>query len=283
MGPTKLLVFAGAAALITTTAVVAADLPAAMPPTVRAPAAEVSGWYVRGDIGVGIQHFRSFEFSQTADPAWPPTWRVDQRDIKDTFFFAAGLGYAWDNWLRFDVTGEYRAAVNFKAVGSYDNGVSGRAFNHYDGNHAAAVFLANVYLDLGTRWSFTPFIGAGAGGAYHMTSALTNTSINTDGLGASGFEYASSNHSHWRFAWAAHAGVSYAVTSGFKVELAYRYLNLGSVQTAEIECDATGCSTGSGPRAYYHLKDLDSHDLRLGVRWMLQPEPVYDPPLMRRG
>jgi opacity protein-like surface antigen len=84
MSPTKLLASAGAVALITTTTALAADFPAAMP-TVRAPAAEVGGWYVRGDIGVGIQHFRSFEFSQTAGPAWPPTWRVDQRDIKDTF------------------------------------------------------------------------------------------------------------------------------------------------------------------------------------------------------
>jgi hypothetical protein len=33
----------------------------------------------------------------------------------------------------------------------------------------------------------------------------------------------------------------------------------------------------------YHLKNIDSHDFKLGVRWMLQPEPVYQAPLMRRG
>jgi hypothetical protein len=58
---------------------------------------------------------------------------------------------------------------------------------------------------------------------------------------------------------------------------------MGAAQTAEVLCGASGCGTGGGPRAYYHLKDMTSHDFKLGVRWMLQPEPAYQPPLMRRG
>jgi opacity protein-like surface antigen len=77
--------------------------------------------------------------------------------------------------------------------------------------------------------------------------------------------------------------LAYTVTPGFKVELAYRYLNMGSAQTAEVLCGAAGCGVGGGPRAYYVLKNMDSHDLKLGVRWMLQPEQVYEAPLMRRG
>ena len=280
MGPSKILAFAGAAAaLITTTAAIAADFPAARPQQI---ATESSGWYLRGDIGVGIQHFKSFDFTQTAGGAWPASWRIDQKDLKDTFFLAAGIGYAWNNWLRVDVTGEYRAAAKFKAVGIYFNGVE-RGFDIYDGDHAAAVFLLNAYVDLGTWWSITPFIGAGVGGAYHMVSALSDTGINTDGFGASSLRYADKDHANWAFAWAAHAGVAYTVTNGFKVELAYRYLNMGSAQTAEVLCGAAGCGVGGAPRAYYHLRTIDSHDIKLGVRWLLQPEPVYQPPLMRRG
>ena len=78
----------------------------------RAPVVESSGWYLRGDVGVGNQHFKSFDFTQTnVAVVWPATWRIDQKDIKDTFFFGVGLGYQWNNWLRFDVTGEYRADV----------------------------------------------------------------------------------------------------------------------------------------------------------------------------
>ena len=279
MGPTKVLAFAGAAtALVTTTAAIAADFPSAPPP----PAREASGWYLRGDIGVGIQGFRSFDFTQTGGGAWPAAWRIDEHDLKNTVLFAAGLGYAWNSWLRLDVTGEYRAGAKFKAVGSYFNGID-RGFNHYDGKHAAAVVLANAYLDLGTWWWLTPFIGAGIGGAYHMTSALTEVGVNTDGLGTSTFRYASSNANNWSLAWAVHAGVSYAITSAFKVELAYRYLNMGSARTAEADCGAGGCGAGGTPRAYYHLRDIDSHDIKLGVRWMLEPEPVQAPPALRRG
>jgi opacity protein-like surface antigen len=285
MGPTKMLAFAGAAtALLATTAANAADFPAAPPLRAAPVVVETSGWYLRGDIGVGNQRFKSFDFEQTGGGAWPATWQIDQKDLKDTFFFAAGFGYAWNNWLRFDVTGEYRADVKFKAVGSYDTGtVGGRAFNVYDGDHSAAVFLANAYIDLGTWWCLTPFIGAGVGAAYHMTAAVSDIGLNTDGLGSSAFGFANADHNKWSFAWAAHAGVAYTVTNSFKVELGYRYLNMGSAQTAEIQCGADGCGTGGGPRALYHLKTLDSHDFKLGMRWMLQPEPVYQPPLMRRG
>ena len=49
---------------------------------------------------------------------------------------------------------------------------------------------------------------------------------------------------------------------------------------------ASGCGNGGGPRAFYTLKDIDSHYFKLGMRWMLTPEqaaPVYQPPLMRKG
>ncbi len=77
------------------------------------------------------------------------------------------------------------------------------------------------------------------------------------------------------------------MNNNFKMELAYRYLNMGSVNTGVIDCAGSGCSTAGGPRAYYTFRDLDSHDIKLGMRWMLAPEaapqPVYSPPLMRKG
>jgi hypothetical protein len=39
-----------------------------------------------------------------------------QKDIQDTAIFGAGIGYAWNSWLRFDVTGEYRTKAGFKAT-----------------------------------------------------------------------------------------------------------------------------------------------------------------------
>jgi opacity protein-like surface antigen len=137
--------------------------------------------------------------------------------------------------------------------------------------------LANAYLDLGTWWCLTPFVGAGVGGAYHRTAALTDV--------GSGFGYASEDSTNWSLAWAVHAGIAYTVTNNFKVEFAYRYLNMGDAKTAEVNCGSAGCNiVGGGPRAFYTLTNFDSHDFKIGMRWMLQPEPVYSPPpLMRRG
>jgi opacity protein-like surface antigen len=125
-----------------------------------------------------MQQYKSFDFTQTnigTGGVWPASWRIDVKDIKDPFFIGGGIGYSWNNWLRFDVTGEYRADVKFKAVGSYTEFcASGRCFDACDGDHSAFVGLVNAYLDLGTWWCLTPFIGAGVGGAYHRTAALTD-------------------------------------------------------------------------------------------------------------
>jgi opacity protein-like surface antigen len=249
--------------------------------------ADTTGWYLRGDVGVGAQNFKSFDFTQTnaaTGAVWPASWRIDQKDIKDTFFIGTGIGYQWNNWLRFDVTGEYRADVKFKAAGSYvqfgGNGTD-RAFDLYDGDHSAIVALANVYFDLGTWWCLTPFVGAGIGGAYHKTSALSDIGLNASPLGASAFGFASQDHTQWNLAWAVHAGLAYNVTNNFKVELAYRYLSMGNANTAEVLCGAAGCGTGGGPRASYTLTNFTSQDFKIGMRWLLQQEAPA--PLMRRG
>jgi opacity protein-like surface antigen len=285
------LALAGATALANTAAM-AADFPPAMPPQqyIQAPV-DTGGWYLRGDIGVGRQNFQTFDFTQTnvaTGGVWPSTWRIDLKDIKDTVFIGGGIGFQWNNWLRTDITAEYRADVKFKAVGSYvnfPNPDQGRAFDVYDADHSAIVALANVYLDLGTWWCITPFIGAGVGGAWHRTAALTDIGLNTDGFGSSAFGFADKESTNLSLAWAVHAGLAYNVTNNFKVELAYRYLNMGDAKTAEVNCGGAGCNTvGGGPRAFYTLTNFDSHDFKLGMRWMLAPEqPVYSPPLMRKG
>jgi opacity protein-like surface antigen len=197
-----------------------------------------------------------------------------------------GVGYAVNNWLRFDFIGEHRAMAKFKTVGSYREFCPGgvTCFDLYDGSHSAEVFLANAYLDLGTWWCLTPFIGAGVGGAYNTVATVTDVGLVN---GATGFGYSSSKNSSWNFAWAAHAGLTYNVSNNLKLEFAYRYLNLGSPKTPIVNCSSAGCQVtpNSGPAAYYTLTDFSSQDFKIGLRWMLAPEaPVYaPPPLVRKG
>lgn len=284
----KVALFAGAAFAAAVNAASAADLPPIMQPRPMAPVQveEFGGWYLRGDIGAGMQTFKQFDHTQTnAAFVWPASWRIDQRDMSDSFFFGAGLGYQWNSWLRFDATAEYRAKAKFKVQGSYTEFCpGGRCFDVYDGNHSAVVVMANAYVDLGTWWCLTPFVGVGAGFAQHRFSALSDVGYVSDGT--TGFGYAQADSSEWKFAWAIHAGVAYNVNQNFKMELAYRYLNFGSINTPIIDCASAGCATGGGPTAYYTLRDYSSHDFKLGMRWMLTPDvqqPVYMPPLVRKG
>ncbi len=66
------------------------------------------------------------------------------------------------------------------------------------------------------------------------------------------------------------------MTQNFTVELAYRYLNYGSVS------DTVYCTGGCNPDSY-KFGNLSSQDIMLGVRFLLQPEPMPVMPLMSRG
>src|ERR1700742_356239 len=87
MGIVTKLALAGATALVSTAAF-AADLPSPRGPyIVNDPVAvEAGGWYLRGDVGVGVQTFSNYNFTQTniaSGAVWPATWQINQHDIKD--------------------------------------------------------------------------------------------------------------------------------------------------------------------------------------------------------
>jgi opacity protein-like surface antigen len=284
----KVTLIAGAALAAAFTSAQAADLGPIMQPRPIAPVEEFTGgWYLRGDIGVSMQQFNNFDHHQTNNAfVWPASWRIDQKDFGDAGFMGVGIGYQWNSWLRFDATAEYRMKSKFKVIGSFTEFCPGgvRCFDVYEGQHSAAVLMANAYIDLGTWFCLTPFVGAGAGFARHSITGLSDVGMINNS--PPGFGFAQNDSTEWKFAWAAHAGVAYNVNSNFKMELAYRYLNFGNVNTGIIDCTFGGCSTGAGPRAFYTFQNLDSHDFKFGMRWMLTPEqapPVYAPPLIRKG
>ena len=68
------------------------------------------------------------------------------------------------------------------------------------------------------------------------------------------------------------------MTPNLKLELGYRYLNLGESVTGTLNCF---CGATFSP---LKVKDLDSHDIKLGFRWLLAPPPppIYDAPIIRK-
>ena len=263
MGGLRALTLAGSLAF--SAAAHAADLlpppPPAEPP-MMAPAQDFGGWYLRGDVGVGINQISKLRSS------FAPGFVVDNpifdssSSLADSTFIGAGVGYQFNNWLRADITGEYRTQADYRAIQSYGPTfcpmVSGRCFDAYHGKVGAAVFMANAYADLGTWAGITPYVGAGVGLAHLRFNNLTDTSMQPAG----GFGYAQ-NSSQTNFAWALMAGLGYNVTNNLKLELGYRYLNMGKVNAPAITCLNT-------PACGYERQsfNLASHDIRLGFRYM---------------
>jgi opacity protein-like surface antigen len=268
------MALAGAAALTTFTAAGAADLPPIYAPAPAPVVDFAGGWYLRGDIGVSNQNVKSL-FNVLYDTAGSVTNLAKSFDSGPTF--GIGIGYQLNSWLRFDVTGEYRAKTTFRGLDIYSpepNSPTGVGVDDYYANKHEWVAMANAYVDLGTWYGFTPFVGAGVGAAYNVISNFRDVNVATNGLA-----YAD-RAGKWNLAWAAHAGVAYRVSPAFTVELAYRYLHLGDAQSGDL-ITYTGVSTVNNPM---HFRGIDSHDLKLGVRWMFdQPAPYYAPPLMTKG
>lgn len=286
MGTCRALFIAGAALVGAFGSAHAADLPPP-PPMPYMPAAEpvsFSGWYIRGDVGVGASESADLRSSFDAGFVVPDA-RFDEQSIGDSAFAGAGVGYQFNSWLRFDVTGEYRTSQSLSAVESYDCGAFGctdafgnsRAYDKYSGSVQSIVALFNAYADLGTWYGFTPFIGGSIGGSFNEVSSITDQGVNgANGFGVGGFGF---SRKRWDndLAWAATAGISYAISPNLKLELAYRYLDMGDIKTGAIVCQNTPACGDEVQKIH-----LASQDVKLGMRWyftdIVAPEPVYAPP-----
>lgn len=222
---------------------------------------EFGGWYIRGDIGMTNQAVG--ELFQANFPTTPGLVVID-KNFEAGMLFGVGVGYKWNNWLRFDVTGEYRGETGFHGLDTWNDGTA--RFNNYTGKKSEWLFLANVYADLGTWSGFTPFIGAGLGFSRIGIHSLRD--LGTDGtnvtLGTAGSAFT------WNFAYALHAGVSWELTKHTSLEFAYRYTYLGDGISGPIRA-FDGSSTISG----LEFRDIDSHDLKLAFRYFFASNTGY--------
>jgi opacity protein-like surface antigen len=292
MRSVKSLVAAGAASLLSTVAF-AADMAIAPPPMPYAPPVEdFGGWYLRGDIGFSNQRVGSIRKN---DPlAYAQLSGLSEHTGFDSAgIFDIGAGYRFNNWFRADVTAQYRGSANFKGTDVFAASASGVAYNgqdNYNASKSELLFLANAYIDLGTWWCVTPFIGAGVGTARVAISNFTDVGVNNlqppvppatlpsaGGPPITSFATAA-NGSQWNFAWAAYAGLAYKISPNATLELAYSYVDLGKGTTGVIS-DFTGFQAGH----VFKFNNITSQDVRLGVRWDLYSPPVYTPPLVRKG
>ncbi|KQP90988.1 MULTISPECIES: outer membrane beta-barrel protein [unclassified Methylobacterium] len=266
----------------------AADLLPPLPPEPLPPPVEIGGgWYLRGDVGVGATNVGAISTTVHGE-GLPSGYRYDQKSVEDSYFAGGGVGYQFGSYFHGDITAEYRGGSKFRFQDSYDSVCGGdnaypcKGVNAYNANLSSVVVMANGYIDLGTWYGVTPFVGGGVGTAFHRLSGFNDSGF---GAASGGYGYAKDKNTN-TFAWAAMAGLGYSVTPNVKLELGYRYMNLGHVGSNPVTCiNDPGCGG-----AVYKIKDITSHDVRIGMRWLLggvvapavveyQPEPA---PLIRK-
>lgn len=284
MGSLKTFALAGAMALSAAAMANAADLGPGLPPPPPEPLGLKgtigSGWYLRGDIGVGLQSVDKYEQSDVAAFGGSFFGKTEET----AFFGGVGAGYRFNNWFRVDGTLEYRGGASVGVSDSiYNPFAGGTQTNTYKGNLSSMVALFNAYVDLGTWNCLTPYLGAGIGVARNEISGLTDQGIvfanqpfgpvsPTLGTAGSGDETG--------LAWALMAGLGYEVNKNLTLEVGYRYLNLGDAKSGPIRNAFLAESY-----APLKAKSIDSHDFKIGMRWNFGDpdccgpveQPVYAP------
>lgn len=203
--------------------VLAADLgPATFPE--RAPYMPVetaSGWYLRGDV--------AYNFSSTvkAHVDYPGGSTQSEYELKRGFSPFIGVGYQFNNYLRADATVGY----------------SQRDSNYYETTTDLWEAMANAYVDLGNYYGITPYVGGGIGFA----------NVNYDYQGPVDARLKSGGTN--RFEWALMAGIAVDITPRLKLDLGYRYADIGGkdlYQNGDVTIRDDGIKT---------------HQIRAGVRF----------------
>ena len=257
------------------TAAFAADMPIMPPPAYAPPPPqEFSGWYLRGDVGMTNQSIKSLNNPDPANVLFTQTGV----GFDSSPLFDLGVGYQFNNWFRVDVTGQYRGRANFHGS-QFTTAFAGSALvDNYTGSKSETVVMANGYVDLGTWWCVTPFIGAGIGTSYNRISGFRDDGVIYNGGVLNNSVTFAGDAGKWNFAWALHTGLAYKVSPNVTVELAYSYMNLGDATTGAN----TNFAGSAVPQNPWTMHDITSHDLKLGVRWNFDsPQPVM--PLIRKG
>jgi opacity protein-like surface antigen len=233
MSRLKVFAVAGLAIVAPLGAARAADM--SLPPLVQKAPVFVeeyqSGWYLRGDLGYRMNDLDGVSTVIGAVPSG--------NTIDDRFTVGGGAGYK-SGWFRADMTIDWAPRASFTAVTP-----------DYRMKVEPLTILANLYLDLGTWYGITPYIGAGAGMSWNRTSDYFSNALLLPGI-------AGLKETRWDFAWAAMGGLTYNLSPNLLVDLSYRYLNFGDA--------VTPIATNNN---LLTIKDMSAQEFRVGLRYNL--------------
>jgi opacity protein-like surface antigen len=199
-----------------------------------------------------------------------------------------GAGYKFTNFLRADLTVDYRSPVTTNGIAGSQSCLVGAApqldpvtqvmvgstpvFDTCTGIAHSRLnrthVLANGYVDLGTWSRFTPYVGAGIGVSVTYNKSQLNWFMSnqepynitfTDPFSKITFHQfmdTTRNGYTYNLAWALMGGVAIDITPHLKLDVGYRYLSLGRYTAA----DSSGNTI---------TKQMHAQEIRTGFRYVI--------------
>jgi opacity protein-like surface antigen len=204
------------------------------------------GWYLRGDIDYHFSTFRGGNYITYGTPGGLGAF--DFGNLRGAFSGGVGVGYKMSKWFRADLTADYFFRSTFTGQTSGTCGVT-PCTSTDSSAYSAIVAMANVYVDLGTWYRITPYVGAGFGGARIKWDDLRNT--------IGGTTTVHTGVTSWRFAWALMAGASYCINKNWAADVGYRYMRVSGGRMFEY-APAAGPGFDLG---------FNIHEARAGLRY----------------
>ena len=233
-----------------------------------------SGWYLRGDIGIGISGDTDVSFNRAARAG-------DANADADTDYSASvGFGYIFNDFVRSDVTFDIFSGGSWSGSASgcgLDGGglpFTGSCSSSDSGQFEAHAANINAYFNLGRWGSFSPYLGAGVGLAHiELTNTVSVASCVVDPgeacdlgahsgagpaaetftAGAESFE----NSDSVNLAYSLMAGVDYRIDKNWSADINYRYTN---ITADEVISSGTTADTLS-------FDGVEIHEVRAGLRY----------------
>jgi len=203
-----------------------------------------SGIYVAGRAGLSAMNFEKGKWHSSL--AGDVSYNYNSERRERVLALGAALGYEFEAPCRVEV--EYTYRTNFEN----NKRPTKDGTHNVDMDLTAHSLLLNVYFDIKNSTPFTPYVMGGLGASF------LHTDSQEDPLTVGARDYTEEEVTKTRFAWNVGAGVGYALTDRWTLDLMLRYVDLGQAYWKSSvpgidDADAVG--------------DISATELLLGVRY----------------
>lgn len=213
------------------------------------------GFYDRVDTGYSFSRKLSSDFNN--------------QDAGKSYIAGAGVGYQFTPNLRSDLTIGYRgnyknSSTTTNPLGTFDSGGNPLSLVTSSSMPVTAVpVLLSGYVDVGKFGAFTPYVGGGLGFSVNRTGKTNIANQTSSLLGVFPFNTGTlGGTTRTAFAWQFGAGTSIDIYNNIKLDVGYRYLNMGTIKTK----DTATFSDGTVVSGLTSRSTLAANEVQVGLR-----------------